>query len=160
MGPVGCTETSVRNFNYSLCNVSEQRSYQLTWNHARCLFSTVDEGNKSTAGRARYTTMWSINLHTFVICQLIKKNWLSGIVAIHSGHVIIFRFSGDLLLNGLKDGQNTVQHDFTSTTSLWMYSCHVSVTVYCKYKHVRFLSPLQFRSSSIAEGQLLTSQYD
>jgi len=49
MGPVGYTETSIRNYNYSLRNISEERSYQLTWNHARCLFSTVDEGNLDTA---------------------------------------------------------------------------------------------------------------
>jgi len=52
MGPVGCTETSVRNYNYSLRNISEERSYQLTLNNARWLFSMVDEGNKGTAGRA------------------------------------------------------------------------------------------------------------
>jgi len=58
------------------------------------------------------------------------------------------------------DGQNTGQHDFTSTTSLWTYSRHLSIAVYSKYKHVRFLSPLQFRSSSNAAGRLLTSQCD
>ena len=28
MGPIGCTETSVRNYHYSLCNDPEERSCQ------------------------------------------------------------------------------------------------------------------------------------
>jgi len=29
MGPVGCHETSVQNYHYSLCNVPEERTYRL-----------------------------------------------------------------------------------------------------------------------------------
>jgi hypothetical protein len=47
-----------------------------TRNHARCLYLDVAEGNMGTAGtrHSGYTIIWSINLLTFAICHLIKKN--------------------------------------------------------------------------------------
>jgi hypothetical protein len=62
MGPIGCTETSVRNYHYSLRNDPEERSYL-----AGCLFISERTGgaDKSLAqpGRKQATATEDFEFH-------------------------------------------------------------------------------------------------
>ena len=67
MGPIGCPETSVRNYHYSLRNNQEERSSQQNWNtfmyHSDCLRDERGRGIVSWPGGTRLLCV-AQNIHT------------------------------------------------------------------------------------------------
>jgi len=66
MGPTGCSETSLRNYDYSLCNSPEERSSQPMMTMTTCM--TVTMNGQSTV--LLETIIWSVSIGLDILPNL------------------------------------------------------------------------------------------
>lgn len=80
MGPRGCSETSVRNYHYTLCNIPDERSFQ---DHYILLMAVKEQIFKITVHWCRWIEL----------IQWIKCKYVSRFIALFIRFIKIYTFS-------------------------------------------------------------------